>query len=186
MSSRPAPVKCAQHDLRYGFGQIMPARRSVDLRCRRACVGTSASSYAGFEQNIRSAITFGKPWRSCVQVGAGTSAISGRARWNPPCSGTRRRTFLMGASVVRTDLPGALVARAGLYIAYDIAYRLANRVTLKGQVSYGSRDGAAHFGGGFGTAVAFWEVKRGFCTRKRIAREVQRLYKLAARSTLNW
>ena len=32
---------------------------------------------------------------------------------------------------------------------------LGDRVTLRGQVSYGGRDGGAHFGGGFGTAVAF-------------------------------
>ena len=149
MSAPGADV--AQHDLRYGFGQIrLRVDPSIFVDAR---VGLGVS-YAGFEQNIRGAITFGKPWRSCVQVGAeylgdlGPSAWV-RLQWDtaPP--------FLMGASVVRTDLPGALVARDGLYIAYDITYRIANRVTLKGQVSYGSRDGAAHFGGGFGTAVAF-------------------------------
>jgi len=141
----------AQHGLRYGFGQVrLRVHSSVFLDGR---VGLGVS-YAGFEQGIRGAITFGKPWRSSVQVGAEYLGDLGptawvRLQWDtaPP--------FLMGASVVRTDLPGALVSRAGLYIAYDIAYRLAERLTLKAQVSYGSRDGAAHFGGGLGTAVAF-------------------------------
>jgi hypothetical protein len=61
----------------------------------------------------------------------------------------------MGASIVRTDLPGAIVDPAGLYIAYDVAYQVADRFTLKAQLSYGARDGSAHAGGGLGTAVAF-------------------------------
>jgi hypothetical protein len=61
----------------------------------------------------------------------------------------------MGASVVRTDLPGVEVDVAGLYVAYDVAYRIADRFTLRAQLSYGARDGAAHVGGGLGTAVAF-------------------------------
>ena len=63
--------------------------------------------------------------------------------------------LLMGASIVRTDLPGALVDAAGLYIAYDVAYRLDPRFTVRAQLSYGARDGTAHLGGGLGTAVAF-------------------------------
>jgi len=59
------------------------------------------------------------------------------------------------AEIVRTDLPGAEIDSAGLYIAYDLAYRVRDRVTVKSQLSYGSRDGAAHFGGGLGTAVDF-------------------------------
>lgn len=63
--------------------------------------------------------------------------------------------FLMGAPIVRTDLPGAMVSASGLVIAYDLAYdlafHLADRFTMKAQISYG----AAHLGGGFGTAVDF-------------------------------
>jgi len=62
---------------------------------------------------------------------------------------------LMGASVVRTDLPGAVLSRFGVYLAYDVSYRITPRVTIKGQVSYGPRDGSAHVGGGLGTALAF-------------------------------
>jgi hypothetical protein len=61
----------------------------------------------------------------------------------------------MGASIVRTDLPGAIVDSAGLYIAYDVAYRIADRVALRAQLSYGARDGSSHLGGGFGSAVDF-------------------------------
>lgn len=141
----------AKHDLRYGFGQLrVRVHPSVFLDGR---IGLGVS-YAGFEQNIRGAITFGKPWRSSVSVGGEYLGDLGGSAWvrlqwdtAPP--------FLMGASVVRTDLPGALISRSGLYIAYDIAYRLAGQVTLRAQLSYGARDGAAHLGGGLGTAVAF-------------------------------
>ena len=42
-----------------------------------------------------------------------------------------------------------------LYVAYDVAYRLSPRVAVRGQLSYGPRDGVAHFGGGVGTALSF-------------------------------
>ena len=139
------------HGLRYGFGQMrLRVHPSVFLDGR---VGLGVS-HAGFEQNVRGAITFGKPWRSNVSVGAeylgdlGPSAWV-RLQWDtaPP--------LLMGASVVRTDLPGAVLERIGLYVAYDISFRVAERVTVRGQVSYGARDGSAHLGGGLGTALAF-------------------------------
>ena len=108
----------------------------------------------GFEQNVRGAVTFGKPWRSCVSLGGEYLGDIGPSAW-VRLQWDTAAPLLMGASVVRTDLPGALVSRSGLYIAYDIIYKFAERLTLKAQVSYGSRDGAAHFGGGLGTAVAF-------------------------------
>jgi hypothetical protein len=61
----------------------------------------------------------------------------------------------MGASIVRTDLPGVEIDVAGLYIAYDVQYQVADRFTMRAQLSYGARDGAANLGGGLGTAVAF-------------------------------
>ncbi len=103
---------------------------------------------------MRGAITLGRPWRSSVSVGAeaigdlGTSTWV-RLQWDsvPP--------VLMGASVVRTNLPGVEISSAGLYIAYDISYRIAERFTLRAQLSYGSRDGSSHSGGGLATAVDF-------------------------------
>jgi hypothetical protein len=138
--------------LRYGFGQVrLRFDPSVFVDAR---VGLGASQ-DGFEGNVRGQLTLGKPWRSCVQLGGeylgglGPSAWV-RLQWDtaPP--------LLMGASVVRSDLPGAMLpSRPGLYIAYDIAWRIFARVSLRGEVSYGSRDGGGAFGGGFGTAVAF-------------------------------
>ena len=61
----------------------------------------------------------------------------------------------MGASVVRTDLPGTDIDSAGLYIAYDVSYRMADRFSLRAQLSYGARDGDSHWGGGLGSAVDF-------------------------------
>lgn len=137
--------------MRYGFGQArLRAHPSVFIDAR---VGLGVS-HENFEPNGRAAITFGKPWRSCVQFGGeliGDLGPTGwvRLQWDtaPP--------VLMGASIVRTDLPGVEIDVAGLYLAYDIQYRVANRFTLRGQVSYGARDGAANIGGGLGTAVAF-------------------------------
>jgi hypothetical protein len=137
--------------MRYGFGQVrLRAHPSVFLDGRFG-LGVSQD---GFEGHGRGSITFGKPWRSCVQVGAeyfGDLGPSGwvRLQWDtaPP--------LVMGASVVRTDLPGVQIDVAGLYIAYDVAYQIAERFTMRAQLSYGARDGAAHVGGGLGTAVAF-------------------------------
>lgn len=137
--------------MRYGFGQVrMRAHPSVFLDGR---LGLGVS-HDGFAPSGRASITFGKPWRSCVQVGGemiGDLGPTGwvRLQWDtaPP--------LLMGASIVRTDLPGVEISVAGLYIAYDIAYQIADRFTMRAQLSYGARDGAAHVGGGLGTAVAF-------------------------------
>lgn len=149
MSIPEAPV--GLHGSRYGFAQLRwRVHPSVFLDTRFGL----GVSHAGFGGNGRGVLTLGKPWRSCVQVGGEYIADLGptawlRLQWDtaPP--------LLMGASVVRTDLPGAVLSRFGVYAAYDISYRLANRITIRGQISYGPRDGAAHFGGGLGTAVAF-------------------------------
>ena len=63
--------------------------------------------------------------------------------------------LLMGASVMRTDLPGTDIDSAGLYIAYDVAYHVTDRFAMRGQLSYGARDGESHFGGGLGSSVDF-------------------------------
>lgn len=139
------------HGLRYGFGQLrVRIDPSVFLDAR---VGMGVS-HDGFGGQTRAQLTFGKPWRSCLQVGAeyiGDLGPSGwvRLQWDtaPP--------LLMGASIVRTDLPGAMTSAIGLYVAYDVAYRVTERVTVRGQLSFGPRDGVAHLGGGLGTAVAF-------------------------------
>jgi len=136
---------------RYGFGQVrLRVHPSVFIDGRFGL----GVSHAGFGGNGRGAVTFGKPWRSCVQLGAeyfgdlGPTAYV-RLQWDtaPP--------LLMGASVVRTDLPGVQIDVAGLYLAYDVEYQIADRFKMKAQLSYGARDGAAHVGGGLGTAVAF-------------------------------
>jgi hypothetical protein len=137
--------------MRYGFGEVrLRAHPSLFLDLR----GMLGAGELGFETGIRGAATFGKPWRSCVTVGAeylGGVGPTGwvRLQWDtaPP--------LLMGASVVRTDLPGVEIDPGGLYIAYDVMYRVADRLAVRAQLSYGARDGAAHVGGGLGTAVDF-------------------------------
>jgi hypothetical protein len=137
--------------MRYGFGQVrLRVHPSVFIDAR---VGLGVSQVE-FKGSGSGALIFGKPWRSNVSVGGeyigdlgGTGWV--RLQWDtaPP--------LLMGASIVRTDLPGAVIDAAGLYIAYDVSYRIQNRVTLKAQLSYGARDGSSHVGGGLGTSVAF-------------------------------
>jgi hypothetical protein len=137
--------------LRYGFGQVRVRLHPSVFFDGRLGLGVSQD---GFEQNVRGALTFGKPWRSNVSAGAEYFGGLGPAAWMrlqwdtaPP--------LLMGASIVRTDLPGAMISPVGLYVAYDVAFRVADQLTLRAQLSYGGRDGAARFGGGLGTAVAF-------------------------------
>lgn len=137
--------------MRYGFGQVRIRAHPSAFIDVRAGLGVSQQN---FEGSGRAVLTLGKPWRSCLQIGGemiGDLGPTGwvRLQWDtaPP--------LLMGASIVRTDLPGVEISVAGLYLAYDIQYQVADRFTLRGQVSYGARDGAAHFGGGLGTAVAF-------------------------------
>jgi hypothetical protein len=137
--------------LRYGFGEVrLRAHPSVFIDLR-ASLGVS---HEGFDQGVRGQVTFGKPWRACLQVGGEALGDNGASAWvrlqwdtAPP--------FLMGASVVRSDLPGAVIDSAGLYLVYDVSYTVAKQFTVKAQVSYGSRDGDANFGGGLGTAVDF-------------------------------
>ncbi len=98
-------------------------------------------------------LTLGRPWRSCVDLGGewwenlGASYFV-RLQWD-----TVPR-FLMGASIHKTDLPAAALS-GGTFIAYDLSYPLSSRLLVRGSLSFGSRDGAAHFGGGLGTAFSF-------------------------------
>jgi len=139
------------HGMRYGFGQVrLRVTPSVFLDAR-AGLGVSQENFEGLG---RASITFGKPWRSNVSVGGeyfGDLGPTGwvRLQWDTAWP------VLMGASVVRTDLPGVLISPAGLYIAYDVAYQVADAFTVKAQLSYGARDGSAHVGGWLGTAFAF-------------------------------
>jgi hypothetical protein len=139
------------HGLRYGFGQLRVRIDPSVYLDARVGMGVSQDGFAG---QTRGQLTFGKPWRSCLQIGAeylGDLGPSGwvRLQWDtaPP--------LLMGASIVRTDLPGAMTSAIGLYVAYDVAYRVTDRFTVRGQLSFGPRDGVAHPGAGLGTAVAF-------------------------------
>lgn len=137
--------------MRYGFGELrVRAHPSVFVDARLAM----GVSHFGFARAARGAITFGKPWRSSLTVGGELAEDLGNSAWVrlqwdtvPP--------LLMAASVVRTNLPGVEISSAGLYVAYDLSYAISTRLTVRGQLSYGARDGAANLGGGVGTAVSF-------------------------------
>lgn len=137
--------------LRYGFAEVrVRAHPSVffDLR------GVIGASHDGLTGGVRAAVTFGKPWRSSLTFAGEVLGDVGpsawvRLQWDtvPP--------LLMGASIVRSELPGAIISSAGLYVALDATYPATDWLGIKAQLSYGSRDGAAHVGGGLGTTVDF-------------------------------
>ncbi len=136
---------------RYGLAEVrLRPHPSVFVDARL----TLGVSHAGFLRGIGGAITFGQPWRSNLSIGGevlddlGPTAYV-RLQWDTA------RPLLMGASIVRSDLPGAVVGAAGLYLKYDVTYRLKDAVALRGAVSYGARDGAAHVGGGLGVEASF-------------------------------
>jgi hypothetical protein len=136
---------------RYGTAEIRARVHPSVFIDGKLALGVSDE---GFLKGFASAMTLGKPWRSNVSIGAemlddlGPTAFV-RLQWDTAWP------VLMGASIVRTDLPDAQVAANGLYIKYDLAYRVVPTVTLRGGVSYGSRDGAGRFGGALGLQTDF-------------------------------
>jgi hypothetical protein len=170
-------VSTALHSIGFGFGTIQgrtPAGEGADaddvvgasrygaaeLRLRphpsffvdaRMMLGVSRTGFLG---GVSGAVTFGKPWRSHLRFGAeyldelGASAHV-RLQWDTATP------LLMGAAIVRSDLPGAIVDSAGLYLRYDLGYRVNPAFAVRGAISYGARDGAAHVGGGFGVETSF-------------------------------
>lgn len=134
---------------RYGFSEVRVRLHPSIFLDGRAELGVNREE---LEVGAAGALTLGRPWRSSVQIGGEAMSSMGpsvfvRLQWDtaPP--------FLMGASVHKTDLPDA-VLEDGLFIRYDINYFIG-AIALRGAVSYGSRDGASHWGGGGGVAVSF-------------------------------
>ena len=137
--------------MRYGFGELRVRVHPSVFLDGRVALGVSQD---GFDAGVRGQVIFGKPWRSALFIGGEAFGDVGKTAW-VRLQWDTAAPFLMGASIVRTNLPGVMISQAGLYIAYDVAYQLASRYTLKAQVSYGARDGASHVGGGAGMAVDF-------------------------------
>lgn len=135
---------------RYGYGGIRLRLHPSVWVDGSALLGVDRD---GFVVGASGVLTLGKPWRANVSAGAeffqeiGPSLFI-RLQWDtvPP--------FLMGAAVVKTDLPAATLTD-GSFIVYDIAYPVTPRVTLRGSLSFGSRDGPGNFGGGLGTSFSF-------------------------------
>lgn len=140
---------------RYGFGEVrLRAHRAVFLDAR----ATLGISHDGFVGGVAGAVTLGRPWATSVSFGGeylGDFSGSGfiRLQWDtaPP--------LLMGATLIRTNMPGAVLPstiwRGGALVRYDVAYRVRDRVTLRAAVSVGARDGGAHLGGAFGVGYEF-------------------------------
>jgi len=136
---------------RYGFAAVrVRAHPSVYLDGRLAL----GVSHDGFTAGTAGAITFGRPWRSNLSLGAdylgdlgGTGYV--RLQWDTATP------LLMGASIVRTDLPGAVLEANGLYVKYDVQWTVRPALTVRGAISYGSRDGSGRVGGGLGVQTDF-------------------------------
>jgi len=152
VSSEPAAHEdYVAHGMRYGFGELRFRLHPSVFVDARVALGVSQD---GFDGGVRGQVIFGKPWRSALFIGGEAFRDLDKTAW-VRLQWDTAAPFLMGASIVRTNLPGVLISSAGLYLAYDIAYVISGRYTLKGQVSYGARDGASHLGGGGGIAVDF-------------------------------
>jgi hypothetical protein len=135
---------------RYGLSEVRLRFHPSVFVDARAMLGVNRDE---LEFGAASAIILGRPWRSSVQIGGELLRSMGptgfvRLQWD-----TVPR-FLMGASIVKTDLPAAALDD-GLYLRYDVSYPLLDRLSVRASVSYGGRDGAARWGGGAGTALSF-------------------------------
>lgn len=135
---------------RFGYGGAM--LRLHESVWFRGTVGIGVDR-DGFIAGSSGAITFGKPWRSNVELGAEYLENLGptawlRLQWDsvPP--------FLMGATVMKTDLPAATLT-GGALIRWDVEYPLSQRLKVRGSLSFGSRDGPGNFGGGLGSELSF-------------------------------
>jgi len=140
---------------RYGFGGVRLRAHPAVFVDARAALGIS---HEGFMGGIAGAVTLGRPWATNVSFGgeylgdfSGSAFI--RLQWDtaPP--------LLMGATLVRTNMPGAVLPntiwRGGALVRYDVAYRARDQVTLRAAVSLGARDGGPHLGGAFGIGYEF-------------------------------
>ena len=140
-----------KHGLRYGSAGVRVRAHPVIFVDAKTSIGVS---HDGFAAGAAGAVTLGRPWRSNVSFGGewlqdlGPSAFV-RLQWDtaPP--------LLMAAAIVRTDLPGAIIDENGMFIRYEVIYRAFGMTSIRGALSFGSRDGPAHFGGGLGAAVDF-------------------------------
>ena len=136
---------------RYGLAEVRLRPHASLFVDAKLVLGVS---HEGFLRGLGGAVTFGKPWRSNLSVGGeilddlGPTAFV-RLQWDTA------RPLLMGAAIVRSDLPGAILDSAGLYLKYDVSYRVAPSLVVRGAASYGSRDGAGRFGGGLGVETLF-------------------------------
>lgn len=135
---------------RYGFAEVkLRLSRSV-WADGKVSMGVSRN---GLIVGAGVGVTLGRPWRSNLNFGVeilddmGPSAWF-RLQWDtvPP--------LLMGATVYKTDLPGAELS-GGSFIMYDVIYPVAPRVQVRANVSFGSRDGPGNFGAGAGTSFSF-------------------------------
>lgn len=135
---------------RYGYAAVKLRLSQSVWADAKTSMGVSRK---GFVVGAGVGFTLGRPWRSNLSFGAeilddmGPSAWF-RLQWNtvPP--------LLMGATVYKTDLPGAALS-GGSFIMYDVIYPINPRVQVRANVSFGSRDGPGNFGAGAGTAFSF-------------------------------
>lgn len=140
-----------RHGSRYGFSGVRIRMTPSVYLDGRVSLGVS---HDGFSPGVAGAATFGRPWGANVSVGGEFMQDLGptvfvRLQWDTAAP------LLMAASVNRTDLPGAIIDENGLFLKYEVMYQALARTTLRGSLSFGGRDGAAHFGGGLGASVAF-------------------------------
>jgi hypothetical protein len=135
---------------RYGAGGVRLRLSPSVWLDTQAIIGVSRSD---FIVGAGGAVLFGQPWRAHVALGGELLEELGptgwvRLQWDtvPP--------FLMSATVVRTNIPSAVLEH-GSFVVYELSYPVSPRLTMRGSLSFGARDGAGRFGGGVGTSFSF-------------------------------
>ena len=141
----------ALRSARYGLAELRLRPHPSLFIDTRLVLGVS---HDGFMPGVGGAVFFGKPWRSNVSIGGESLRDLGGSAW-VRLQWDTATPVLMGAAIVRSDLPGVVIDPNGLYLKYDAAYRLDPGFAVRAAVSYGSRDGAGSFGGGLGLEANF-------------------------------
>jgi hypothetical protein len=120
---------------RYGFGSVRLRATEVLWLDGGVLLGFSQE---GFAPGVRAAVTFGREWRTAVQVGGEVIRDLGSTWWVqlqwdtvPP--------LLMSARITTTDLPGSAL-EGGSFLSLHADYPFSDRVKLGATVSGDARE----------------------------------------------
>ena len=135
---------------RFGYGGVTWKLHPSAFLETKAALGVDRDE---FIVGGSAKLTLGKPWQSSVDLGAELFQNLGptlwvRLQWDSVPG------MLMGASVVKTDLPDATLT-GGVFVRWDVTRPIHDRFKVRAELSFGSRDGPGSIGGGLGSEFLF-------------------------------